>query len=269
MNLTGKTALVAGASSGIGAALALELARRGAAGVLGARRGGGLAGVADAIRGAGRPGPVVLETDLTDAAQVARLMDSVRRQCAGLDVLIYCAGVGQMLPLLDTSLEQVRRILEVNLVGAIDCIQQAVPLLRQRGGGRIVLVSSVAGLRGMPGGAVYSASKAALEGLADALRVELAPDGIGVQLVYPSLTRTEFFQHLAAGEAPSLDGKWAQGPEVVAGALADAIERGRRRSILSLKGRLIVGLGRLAPGLLDRLQVRRWKRAPEAEEPGP
>jgi short-subunit dehydrogenase len=259
LKLDGKVVLVAGASSGIGAGCALELARRGARVVLAARRAHRLEEVAAAIRGAGGPEPVVLAADLTEPKQVADLMSSVEERLGGLDALLYCAGVGQWMPLLQTSLDQARRIVEVNLMGAIGCIQAAAPRMRQRGG-MIVLVSSVAGLRGMPGSAVYSASKAAYEGLADALSIELAEDGIRLLTVYPSLTRTEFFDHLAAGAAPSLEGKWAMSAEEAAAHIVRAMERGRRRAILSAKGRIIVALARIAPWLLDALERRRWRR---------
>jgi short-subunit dehydrogenase len=262
LRLAGKVALVAGASSGIGAACALELARRGVRIVAAARRLRRLEELACAIRAARGPEPLVLSADLTEPKQVADLMAVTQERLGGLDLLLYSAGVGQWLPLLETSLEQTRRILEVNLVSAIGCLQAAAPLMRRRGGGLVVLISSVAGLRGMPGGAVYSASKAAYEGLCDALRVELAPEGIELLTVYPSLTRTEFFEHLAAGSAPPLDGKWAMSAEKAAQRIVRAIERGRRRAVLSAKGQILVALARVAPRLLDALERRRWRQRP-------
>ena len=260
MKLAGKVVLVAGASSGIGAATALELARRGAKVALLGRRAERLEAVASKIQSLGGPEALVIVADLTDPEAVASAMEQVQSKCGGLDVLLYNAGVGQWAALAETRREQVQAILDVNLVSAIGCIQAAIPVLSARGGGRIVLVSSIAGLRGMPGGSIYSASKAALEGLADSLRVELASRRIGVTTVYPSLTRTEFFDHLAAGSAPSLEGKWAEDPETVAPKIVRAIERERRRAILSLKGRLIVTLARWAPRLLDAMQRRKWKQ---------
>jgi short-subunit dehydrogenase len=262
MQLDGRLVLVAGASSGIGACTAVELGRAGARVALLGRRSGRLESVAERVRGAGGPDPLVLTADLTDAAEAQAAFETAGGKRGGLDALVYAAGVGQWQPLLETREAELRRILEVNLVAAALAVQRAVPLMRRRGGGLIVLVSSVAGLRGMPGGAVYSASKAALEGLSDALRVELRHERIRVSSVYPSLTRTDFFENLVGGQAPSLEGKWAESPEAVARKIVKAIRRERRRAVLSLKGRLIVALARLAPGLLDRLQARRWPPAP-------
>ncbi len=257
----GKTVLIAGASSGIGAALARELSPRGARLVLVARRRQRLEALALECGGGHNPGHLIIEADLTDARQVDAMTKQIAAEAHGLHSLFYCAGIGQWSSFKSTSRAAARRIVEVNLLGAIETVRSCLPLMVGIHGARITLISSVAGLRGMPMGAAYSASKAGLEGLADALRVELRKEGIGVTTVYPSLTRTPFFHHLAQGTAPSLEGKWSQTPEQVARAILRAARKGRRRAFPSFKGRLIVILAKTAPWVLDWLQYRQFLRA--------
>ena len=169
-----KTVLVTGASTGIGAACATRLARRGWRVLAGVRNAG------DAPDGAEE---VLL--DVTDEHDVAAL----RERVGELHGLVNNAGVALAGPLEVVPIDELRRQLDVNVVGQVAVTQAVLPALR-RGRGRIVLMGSIAGRSALPFLAPYAASKHALEAIADALRVELAPFGIGVTIVEPGTIRT-------------------------------------------------------------------------------
>jgi NAD(P)-dependent dehydrogenase (short-subunit alcohol dehydrogenase family) len=176
-----RTALVTGASSGIGAACALRLASGGWRVFAGVRREG------DAPRATEE---VVL--DVTDAEQVQTAAERI----GGLDALVNNAGIAISMPLEFIPLDELRRQLEVNVIGQVAVTQAFIPHLR-RSRGRIVFVSSIAGKSALPFLGPYAASKHALEALADALRIELRPFGIAVSLVEPGTIRTPIWEKSA------------------------------------------------------------------------
>ncbi|GGU48212.1 short-chain dehydrogenase/reductase SDR [Streptomyces albospinus] len=187
-DLQGKVAVVTGASSGIGAATARRLHALGAHVVLGARRGDRLKTIADEL---GNERVAWAEVDIRSPRQVADLfacaVDAFRR----VDCLIANAGVGAYGGILDLSDTEVEEVIDTNLTGTVWSVRQAVPLLTDQGGD-IVLVSSVAGLRGRPDEAVYAATKHAVVGLAGSLDRELRPKGVRVTALCPGATDTEF-----------------------------------------------------------------------------
>jgi NAD(P)-dependent dehydrogenase (short-subunit alcohol dehydrogenase family) len=173
-----RTALVTGASSGIGAACAARLARSGWRVLAGVRRAG------DAPEGTEE---VLL--DVTDAGDIAAAADGIEE----LHGLVNNAGVALALPLERVPLDELRRQLEVNVVGQVAVTQALVPALR-RGRGRVVFVGSIAGKSALPFLGPYAASKHALEAVADSLRVELKPWGIAVAIVEPGTIRTPIWR---------------------------------------------------------------------------
>lgn len=184
-----QAAFITGASSGIGAAIATELGARGARVVLAARREPELRAVARAIteRG-GRAELCVLDVADTSAAR-----EAVRRwdeETGGLDLVLANAGVGDVQSADRLEWRAVARILDVNLVGALAVLTEALPLMLARGRGTLAAVSSLAGLRGLPTSAVYSASKAALRIFLESLGVELRPRGLHVVDVRPGFVDT-------------------------------------------------------------------------------
>ncbi|MBV9290503.1 MAG: SDR family NAD(P)-dependent oxidoreductase [Hyphomicrobiales bacterium] len=180
-----KTALVSGASSGIGAATALALLDAGFDVFAGARRADRLAPLA--LKGA-RP----LLFDLTDDDSIAAAVETATAKSGRLDVLVNNAGYACCGALEDVPLAEARRQFEVNLFGLARLCQLGAPLMRAQRSGKIVNVSSMGGKFGEPFAAWYHASKFALEGLSDCLRMELAPFGIDVILIEPGTIRTEF-----------------------------------------------------------------------------
>ncbi len=180
-----KTALVTGASSGIGAATVLALLKDGFEVFAAARRQERMAPLA-------QKGAELLFLDLTDEASIESAVEAVKAKATRLDVLVNNAGYGCCGALEDVSLADARRQFEVNLFGLARLCQLALPMMRAQKSGRIVNVSSMGGKFGEPFGAWYHASKYALEGLSDCLRMELKPFGVDVILVEPGTIRTEW-----------------------------------------------------------------------------
>ncbi|WP_371680305.1 SDR family oxidoreductase [Streptomyces sp. NBC_01276] len=197
-DLHGKVAVVTGASSGIGAATARRLHALGARVVLGARRGDRLKELADEL---GDERVAWAEVDIRSPGQVEDLFSCAVDAFDGIDCLVANAGVGFYGGILDLSDTQIEELVDTNLTGTIRSVRQAVPLLSARGGD-IVLVSSVAGLRGRPDEAVYAATKHAVVGLAGSLDRELRQKRIRVTALCPGATDTEFA--MGNGRSPGM-----------------------------------------------------------------
>lgn len=195
IDLAEQVILITGASSGIGAALAEQLALKfpGIRLVLAARNQEKLAQVAERCQKAGAE-VLVVPTDLTNPEQVKALPEKTLEQFGQIDVLVNNAGYGQMGAVELIPTPAVQRQFQVNLLGPLALIQALIPILRDRGGGRIVNVSSLGGRIAFPFGGLYSASKFALEGLSDALRRELDPFKIKIIVVEPGPVSTGFFE---------------------------------------------------------------------------
>jgi short-subunit dehydrogenase len=186
--------LITGASTGIGAALPVILASRypGIKLGLAARSLDKLEAIAAVCRQAGAE-VCVVPTDMGQPDQVKALAAKVLQQFGRIDALVSNAGYGQMGPVELVPTEAVEQQFRVNLLGAITLIQAVIPGMRQQGSGRIITVSSLGGRVAFPLGGLYSASKFALEGLSDALRMELEPFNIKVSVIEPGPVATEFF----------------------------------------------------------------------------
>jgi NADP-dependent 3-hydroxy acid dehydrogenase YdfG len=196
--LEGSVALVTGASSGIGEATALALAAEGAAAAIAARRRDRLDALADKINAQGRD--LVLETDVTDEAQVRAMVDQTVTVLGGLDVLINNAGVMLLGPILDAPTEEWRRMVELNLLGLLYCTHAALPhLLAAAEGGRgvadVVNVSSVAGRVARLDSGVYNATKWGVGAFSESLRQEVTTRHVRVSLVEPGAVATELAGH--------------------------------------------------------------------------
>lgn len=251
-------AVVTGGSEGIGLAIAQHLSREGARLVIGARRKEQLEVAAASLRKGGRECRAV-PCDVTIPQQVGRLMEAGLERWDRIDIVVANAGVGLSGEFKDLSRDDLRQVFEVNVQGVLNTIQAALPAMLERGSGRIVLVSSVLGFRGVPGFAGYCATKAALNALAEALHVELAPHGIHVLLACPGLTETRFAEaRLGPKTDADMRGKLkAQDADDCGRLIVKALRKGKRRVVLTRDGRLLNRLSRHLPGLVDRL-IARW-----------
>ncbi len=254
--LTDRRALVTGASSGIGRALAVELARHGADVVLLARREDRLAEVAQQIAQLGRRA-ICIAGDVTDRAVRQRALAAARDQLGGLDILINNAGVAAHGRFADADAGRVRPIMEVNFFAPVEFIREALPLLREGVQPIVVNVGSILGRRGSPHKSEYSASKFALHGFSEAVRPELARLGIDVLVVAAGPTETEHFDVLLEGTAKL---PWGDPPrqaaDDVARAIVRGIEHGRHEIVTGWRGRALLLLNRAAPRLVDRIMSR-------------
>ena len=182
---SGQRVWLLGASSGIGAALASLLLARGARVALSARNAQHLAEVAGDA-----PQALVLACDATDEASLCSARESLLAAWDGVDVAIYVAGDYAPMRAWELDLVRARRMIEVNLVGAVAFAACVLPQLLRQGGGQIGFVASVAGYRGLPKSLIYGPTKAALINFAEALYLDLQPRGIGVRLINPGFVAT-------------------------------------------------------------------------------
>lgn len=251
-----KVAVVTGASSGIGEATARGLALRGASVVLAARNVEKLEVLKrDIISASGRRA-LTVKTDVSDRASVEAMVERAVGEFGGLDILVNNAGLGLSGRVMDLRAEDLRYVFEVNVIGALNCIQTALPHMER--GGRIINISSVVGKRAIPKVGGYCASKFALNALSDALRVEIAKLGITVTSVYPGTTRTSFRDN-SRRTKDEKRGWRPKGvaPEAVAEKIVRAAEKGPRDVYVSLMDRIFIAGTTLLPGTMD-LVLRSW-----------
>ena len=252
--------LVTGASSGLGRELALALARRRAKVLVTGRREDLLQPLVDECRRLGADASCVAG-DVSEPACRRDLIAAAHKRWGGLDVLVNNAGVSAHGRFADGDETTLRRILEVNFFAAVELTRLALPLLRAGRRPAILNIGSILGHRAAPLNSEYSASKAALRGWSEALRAELAREGVDVLQVSPGTIGTEFFDHLLAkrGNLP-----WGRArcisPAAAAEQIVRALERGRREIFPNWRGRALVLANRLCPALVDRVMVKLGRR---------
>ena len=215
MRLADAVALITGASSGIGAATAATLAAAGARLILTGRDPRKLAAVAS------RTGGTAIAADLTDPEEAARVAGEAVSQAGRVDVLISNAGTGWAGQISELSAEKAAELVNLNLLAPIQLARLLAPAMAERGRGRLVFVSSIAGATGVRNEAVYAAAKAGLNCFAESLSYELAGRGVGVSIVLPGVVDTPFFSR----RGRRYDRRWPAPipPDRVAAAIADAV----------------------------------------------
>jgi NAD(P)-dependent dehydrogenase (short-subunit alcohol dehydrogenase family) len=242
--LAGEVAIVTGASSGIGAATAKELGRRGAVVVLAARRVNELEAQASAITGAGYRA-VAIPADVTDAVQVTRLLERTVELFGRVDVLVNNAGLAWREPYIENSTEQITHIVNVNLLGAILMTHAILPGMLERHRGAIIFVASVAAHIAVD--PLYCATKFGLRGFSLSLYRELANSGVSASVVSPGFVSTPMNRHMQLH---------MPGPELVAKTIADLAVHPRREVVVPFYYRPLIAGERLFPWVADRI-IRR------------
>jgi short-subunit dehydrogenase len=255
LNLAGSRAIITGASSGIGRALAVGLAGHGVRLVLASRNAALLQTLEADIRALDGVA-LAVPTDITQDSQRRRLIDQALGTWGGLDILINNAGVGAMGFFAHAGEERLRRIFEINFFGTTELTRLAIPHLRQGRHPMIVNVGSVIGRRGIPGCTEYCASKFALSGWIEGLRAELVADGIHVLLASPGLIESGFRANLLEDH---LEFTRPRGRGMTSERCAQLIIRAMRRRknevTITAGGRLLVWLNRLSPRLVDSIMI--------------
>ena len=240
MSYEGIRAWVTGASDGIGAALAAELAARGAQVAISARRVERLDQLA-----AGHHGLVAVPLDVSDREAVLAAEATVRERLGGLDLAVFNAGTWQQVDVLAWDSELVRRHVDTNLMGLVYGIEAVLPAMRRAGAGHIAGMASVAGYRGFSASEAYGSTKAAQINLLESRRIDLRPLGIDVTTICPGFVRTDLI------EANRFRMPWVVEPDEAARRIADGLEKGKAEIVFPWQMMLSMKAVRLVP-------VRPW-----------
>jgi short-subunit dehydrogenase len=257
--IAGSRILITGASQGIGKALADLASQRGARVLAAARSEDLLRQLAEQARARGGLLETVL-ADVTSPQDRQRMVDAAMQHFGGLDILVNNAGIGATGHFSECAPERLRKIMEVNFFGLTETTRVFLPLLRQGNRPAIVNISSIAGKRAIPARSEYSASKFAVQGFSEALRAELAKDGIDVLVICPGLTQTNFSKNMLEQKARvQLDHMRGMTSEQVGYATLRAIERGKNEITLTFKAKLIAFVSRFFPRLADRIANRKCR----------
>jgi len=195
MDIKDRVVLVTGASTGIGLAASRLLAKNGAKLALNARSEDKLEQLSKEL-----PGSAAFPADMSDEFAVHKMIDKIQAKLGRIDVLINNAGRGMHCPLESIDIREYRKLWDLNVLGPLIAMQAAIPVMRKQGGGTIVNISSGTALMYAPGLSGYSATKRALNGLSLTARNELATDNIIVSVVYPYVTKSDFYKNLVSGE---------------------------------------------------------------------
>jgi NADP-dependent 3-hydroxy acid dehydrogenase YdfG len=245
LKLLGKIAIVTGASSGIGKAIALALAAQGACVALAARRVELLEQVAAQVEAAG-PKALVVPTDVTRQSDIDNLIACTLQRWGRIDILVSNAGQYVRAPLSELRLSDLERSMDINFYGHARPVLAALPVMRRQASGHIVLMSTVDAKKPVPPDIPYAAAKFALSGFGDLLRQELHGSGVDVTVVFPGRVDTPLIDFL---DVPDVSAKISAG--AVARATVNGILRRQAEVILPAQARLLYVLNVFAPRLAD------------------
>lgn len=264
-----KVVIITGASSGIGKACAVAFAQQKAKVVLAARNTEKLKEIAKQIQAIGADEPLCVTTDVTKEDDCQRLITQTVAHFGKLDILVNNAGIAMRALFKDVELDVLRKIMAVNFWGTVYCTKFALPhLLKTKGS--VVGIISVAGYMGLPGRTGYGASKFAVRGFLDTLRVENLKTGLHVLVAAPGFTASNIrntsltASGTAQGQSPRDEGKMMSA-ETCARHILKATKKRKRALILTFKeGKLTVWLSKWFPALLDKLAYKHMAKEPDS-----
>ena len=265
--LKDKVIVITGASSGIGEAMARLYSQMGARVVLGARNEEKLAELVQTIRSEGGKA-VYVATDVTKEEDCRRLIERAVEEFGGVDVMICNAGISMRALFDEVEMSVLHRVMDVNFWGTVYCTKYALPYL-QASKGSLVGISSVAGLHGLPGRTGYSASKFAMTGLLETIRIENLKKGVHVMVACPGFTASNvrysalMADGSAQGETPRNEATMMTAEEV-ARRVAEGIVKRKRLCLMESEGRATHFVKKFAPSLLDRLFYWAMSREPNS-----
>ncbi len=251
--LSQQVVVITGASSGIGRVAAVQFAQQGAAVVLAARNEAALRDIANEIEQAGGRAHIVL-TDVAEADQVEHLADEAIRQYGRIDTWVNNAGFGHAAHVEDMKAEEITRLMQVNVCGLMFGTKAAITRMKPQGGGTIINLGSVVSVRGIPLQSVYCASKHAIKGFTEAVRLEQERQktGITFTLICPAVINTPFYNHARSDTGKKLTAfDPIYPPEVVAESIVFAAEQPRREIFVGGYGKLLDIMQRISPKLVD------------------
>ena len=258
--------VITGASSGIGKALACEFAKRGAHLVLSARR---LERLEQLQKELPTTKTLIVKTDVSKEEDCKTLIDKAINEFGQIDILINNAGISMRSLFVETDLDVIKKLMDVNFWGTVFCSKYALPYLL-KAKGSLVGVISIAGYVGLPGRTGYSASKYAIRGFLDALRIENLKKGLHVLVAAPGFTASEVRQAALTGdgsqqgETPRDESKMMTAEECAL-LIANAVQKRKRHLIMTFKeGKLTVFLGKIFPSLLDKLTYKHMAKEPNS-----
>ncbi|NPA34860.1 MAG: SDR family oxidoreductase [Chlorobi bacterium] len=262
-----KTIVVTGSTSGIGRAIAFEFGRHGWNVVINGRRQEAIDETVETLEKQGIRA-VGVKADVSNEEKAKHLIEEAVKHFGQIDCLVNNAGISMRALFEDAGPEIIRKIMDINFFGTIYCTYYALPHLRKTKG-TIVGISSIAGYVGLPARTGYSASKFAMNGYLESLRIELKPTGVNVIIVSPGFTATAIrYRALTekgtAQETTPIDEKKADRPENVAKAVYEAVIKRKREVILTGEGKLTVLFKKCFPSILERLVFKRFVKEPDS-----
>lgn len=267
-SLKDKVVIITGASSGIGKACAEEFARQGANLLLGARQYVTLCDIAQSIEDQYGVQAVAVSVDVTQEDQCRYLISEAIRIYGRIDILVNNAGISMRAIFNDVDLEVLKKVMDVNFWGTVYCTKYALAEII-KSNGSIVGVSSIAGYKGLPGRTGYSASKFAMQGFLESIRIENLKKNVHVLVACPGFTASNIRNTALAkdgssqGESP-LDETNIMQPKEVAENIVKAVIARKRTLILTFQGKLTVFLNKILPGWLDQLVYNHFKKEPDS-----
>ena len=265
--MKGKVVVITGASSGIGKALAYEFSGKGSKVILGARNHENLKKVADDINLQGGDA-VYCVTDVSSENDCKNLILTGVEKYGKIDILINNAGISMRAMFSDLKLDILKQLMDVNFWGTVYCTKHALPYLLKTKGS-VVGVASIAGLKGLPGRTGYSASKFAMNGFMETLRIENLKTGLHVLMAFPGFTASNIRNTALAadgsmqGESPRDEGKMMTAEEV-ANHIYKAVVKRKNRIILTSEGKLTFWLNKFMPNWLDKQVYKHMAKEPDS-----